>query len=239
MKELKKWITTALLSLLLLPAMAQETADSTYTFRFVTDEDMFYVPWSGNGEELNRLLSCIKQHKVAILDGEIPVEVNGYCTSQSSAAENLAMAKTRSNRVKSEMILRGGLTEACFTTKNHAAKGNYVTVRIIIPTGPSEAELESRRRATEQAEAERLAAEKRAEEERLAAERDAEQNSGPKRNRPKRSALPLNRPPPSSTRPKRHAVPPRRLPPTPLQPKRPKPATWASPCAPTCCAGRR
>ena len=175
MKDLKKWITTALLSLLLLPAMAQETADSTYTFRFVTDEDMFYVPWSGNGEELNRLLSCIKQHKEAILDGEIPVEVNGYCTSQSSAAENLAMAKTRSNRVKTEMILRGGLTEACFATKNHASEGNFVIVRLVIPAGPSEAELAAQRRAAEQAEAERRAAEKRAEEERLAAERAAEE----------------------------------------------------------------
>ena len=49
MRNLKKWITTALLTLLLLPAMAQQKADTTYTFRFVTDEDMFYVPWSGNG----------------------------------------------------------------------------------------------------------------------------------------------------------------------------------------------
>ena len=166
MKDLKKWITTALLSLLLLPAMAQETADSTYTFRFVTDEDMFYVPWSGNGEELNRLLSCIKQHKEAILDGEIPVDVNGFCTSQSSAAENLAMAKTRSNRVKTEMILRGGLTEACFATKNHASEGNFVIVRLVIPAGPSEAELEAQRKA----EAGRLEAEKRAEQQRLTEE---------------------------------------------------------------------
>lgn len=146
-----------------------------YTFRFVADDDMFYIPWNGNGEELDRLIACIAQNRTAIANGKVPVLVDGYCTSQSSEAENLAMAKIRSNRVKTEMILRGGLTEACFTTKNHAAKGNYVTVRIIIPTGPSEAELESRRRATEQAEAERLAAEKRAEEERLAAERDAEQ----------------------------------------------------------------
>ena len=175
MKDLKKWITTALLSLLLLPAMAQETADSTYTFRFVTDEDMFYVPWSGNGEELDRLLACIAENRAAILDGTVPVRVDGYCTSQATAAENLAMAKTRSNRVKTEMILRGGLTEACFTTKNHAAEGNFVTVRIVIPATPSEGELEAQRRAAEQAEAERLEAEKRAEAERLVAERAAEE----------------------------------------------------------------
>ena len=166
MKNLKKWITTVLLTLLLLPAMAQQKADTIYTFRFVAGDDMFYVPWSGNGEELNRLLSCVEQHKAAILDGGIPVEVDGYCTSQATADENLAMAKTRSNRVKTEMILRGGLSEACFTTKNHADKGNFVTVRIVIPTGPSEAELEARRKA----EAERLEAEKRAGQERLAEE---------------------------------------------------------------------
>ena len=57
MTELKKWITTALLTLLLLPAMAQQKADTTYTFRFVPREDMFYVPWNGNDTELARLLA--------------------------------------------------------------------------------------------------------------------------------------------------------------------------------------
>ncbi|WP_290534840.1 DUF3575 domain-containing protein [Alistipes sp.] len=166
---MKKWITTALLSLLLLPAMAQERTDTTYSFRFVAGDDMFYIPWSGNGAELDRLLACIAENRTAITDGTVPVRVDGYCTSQATDDENLAMAKTRSNRVKSEMILRGGLTEACFTTKNHAAEGNFVTVRIVIPATPSEGELEAQRRAAEQAEAERLEAE------RLAAERAAEE----------------------------------------------------------------
>lgn len=60
MTELKKWITTALLTLLLLPAMAQQKADTTYTFRFVPQKDMFYVPWNGNDMELARLLSALK-----------------------------------------------------------------------------------------------------------------------------------------------------------------------------------
>ena len=84
------------------------------------------------------------------------------------------MAKIRSNRVKSELIVRQGLTEACFVTKNHAGGGNYVTIRIELPSGPTEAEMEAERQAAERrAEAERLAAERaaRAEEERLAAER--------------------------------------------------------------------
>lgn len=122
--------------------MPADSASAEYTFRFVADDDMFYIPWSGNGEELDRLLACIAENRTAITDGTVPVLVDGYCTSQATAAENLAIAKTRSNRVKTEMILRGGLTEACLTTKNHAAKGNFVIVRIIIPAGPSETEAE-------------------------------------------------------------------------------------------------
>lgn len=166
------------LGLLAVPTFGQTadgpsgSASAEYTFRFVADDDMFYIPWNGNGEELDRLLACIAENRAAILDGAVPVEVEGRCSSQPSAAENLAMAKTRSNRVKTEMILRGGLTEACFTTKNLASGGNLVTVRIVIPAGPSEAEREAQRRAAEEAEAERLAAEKRAEAERLAAERE-------------------------------------------------------------------
>ena len=114
-------------------AAPSDSAPAEYMFRFVAGDDMFYVPWNGNGEELERLLACIGQHRGAILDGELPVEVEGYCDSQATAAENLAMAKIRSNRVKTEMILRGGLTEACFATKNHTSGGNLVTVRIVIP----------------------------------------------------------------------------------------------------------
>lgn len=169
----KKILLFVLLLSALVPVSAQERSDTTYVFRFVPAEDMFYIPWNGNGAELDRLLACISGNRSAIADGTVPVLVDGYCTSQPSEAENLAMAKTRSNRVKTELILRGGLTEADFTTRNHASDGNFVTVRLVIPAGPSEAELEARRRAAEAAEAERLAAAKRAEEERLAAERAA------------------------------------------------------------------
>lgn len=167
----KKILLFVLLLSALVPVSAQERSDTTYVFRFVPAEDMFYIPWNGNGAELDRLLACIAGNRSAIADGTVPVLVDGYCTSQPSEAENLAMAKTRSNRVKTELILRGGLTEADFTTRNHASDGNFVTVRLVIPAGSSEAELEARRRAAEAAEAERLAAAKRAEEERLAAER--------------------------------------------------------------------
>ena len=62
----KRIVLFALLSFLLFPVAAQETAGMTYTFRFVTGDDMFYVPWSGNGAELDRLLACVRDHKADI-----------------------------------------------------------------------------------------------------------------------------------------------------------------------------
>lgn len=169
MTELKKWITTALLTLLLFPAMAQQKADTTYTFRFVPREDMFYVPWNGNDTELARLLECIEKNKATILDGKLPLLVDGYCNSLGSETENLATAKIRANRVKSELIIRAEIKEENFITRNHATEGDFVTVRLTVPvkeTTATDAEAEARRKA----EAERLAAEKRAEQERLAEE---------------------------------------------------------------------
>ncbi len=82
------------------PAFAQQKADTTYTFRFVPQKDMFYVPWNGNDTELARLLECIENNKATILDGKLPLLVDGYCNSQSSEVKNLATAKIRANRVK-------------------------------------------------------------------------------------------------------------------------------------------
>ena len=42
------------------PVIAQQKTDTTYTFRFVPQKDMFYVPWNGNDTELARLLECIE-----------------------------------------------------------------------------------------------------------------------------------------------------------------------------------
>ena len=149
------------------PAFAQQKTDTVYTFRFVTQKDMFYVPWNGNDTELARLLECIENNKATILDGKLPLLVDGYCNSQSSEAENLATAKIRANRVKSELITRAEIKEENFITRNHATEGDFVTVRLTVPVkGTAATDAEARRKA----ETERLAAEKRAEQERLAEE---------------------------------------------------------------------
>lgn len=158
------WLMTATI-----PVIAQQKADTTYTFRFVPQKDMFYVPWNGNDTELARLLGCIENYKATILDGKLPLLVDGYCNSLGSEAEDLATAKIRANRVKSELIIRAEIKEENFITRNHATGGDFVTVRLTVPvkeTAATDAEAEARRKA----EAERLAAEKRAEQERLAEE---------------------------------------------------------------------
>ena len=158
------WLMTATI-----PVIAQQKADTTYTFRFVPQKDIFYVPWNDNDTELARLLGCIENYKATILDGKLPLLVDGYCNSLGSEARNLATAKTRANRVKSELITRAKIKEENFITHNHATGGDFVIVRLTIPakeTAAMDAEAEARRRA----EAERLETETRAEEERRAEE---------------------------------------------------------------------
>ena len=149
------------------PVIAQQKTDTTYTFRFVPQKDMFYVPWNGNDTELARLLECIENSKATIFDGKLPLLVDGYCNSMGGEAENLATAKIRANRVKSELITRAKIKEENFITHNHATGGDFVIVRLTVPAKETAAmEAEARRRA----EAERLETETRAEQERRAEE---------------------------------------------------------------------
>ncbi len=162
----------------------RQKADTTYTFRFVPQKDMFYVPLDGNDRELARLLECVRRNKDSILGGSFPLYVDGYCNSLDSEKENLRMAAIRSNRVKSELIVRGGIKEECFITKphakSHAADGDLVIVRLTVPAPEASAteseglsKAEEERLAAERAEQERKAAEERrkAEEARHAAEK--------------------------------------------------------------------
>ena len=173
------WLTAVIV-----PVFAQEKADTTYTFRFVPQKDMFYVPLDGNDRELARLLECVRRNKDSILGGSLPLYVDGYCNSLDSEKENLRMAAIRSNRVKSELIVRGGIKEECFITKphakSHAADGDLVIVRLTVPAPEASAteseglsKAEEERLAAERAEQERKATEERrkAEEARHAAEK--------------------------------------------------------------------
>ena len=155
------------------PVIAQQKADTTCIFRFVPQKDMFYVPWKGNDTELARLLEYIENNKATILDGKLPLLVDGYCNSQSSEVKNLATAKIRANRVKSELITRAKIKEENFITHNHATEGDFVTVRLTVPvkeTAVTDAEAEARLAA------EPTVADRR-ERQKAEAEKDALQNA--------------------------------------------------------------
>ena len=155
------------------PVIAQQKADTTCIFRFVPQKDMFYVPWKSNDTELARLLEYIENNKATILDGKLPLLVDGYCKSQGSKVKNLATAKIRANRVKSELITRAKIKEENFITHNHATEGDFVTVRLTVPvkeTAVTDAEAEARLAA------EPTVADRR-ERQKAEAEKDALQNA--------------------------------------------------------------
>ena len=127
MKRFRKYLSAAFAALLFLPLSAQERTDTTYTFRFVPGDDMFYVPFHGNDKELARLEECVARYKSEILGGKIPLRVDGHCS-----VGNDSLARVRSNRVKSELIVRQSLTESCFITRNHTGSGDYVTVSLTV-----------------------------------------------------------------------------------------------------------
>ena len=158
----RRLMSTIVLAVLLFPLTlaAQERPDTVYTFRFVTGKDMFYVPFDGNDTELERLERYVERFRADILAGKIPLRVDGYSSAGGSEADNLAMAKVRSNRVKSELITRRRLTEECFTTRNHSGGGDYVTVRIAVPKEDATPRKDERRQTGQESrEAQRQPAE--------------------------------------------------------------------------------
>lgn len=116
MDKLKRFAFIWLFAVTLLPLRAQEKTDSTYLFRFVADNDMFFSPWNGNGKELERLLAAIKKNRAALDAGNMFLCVTSYGTDAGGERSAEEMAKIRRNRVKSELIVRGKVKECHFVT---------------------------------------------------------------------------------------------------------------------------
>lgn len=123
---------------------SQERTDSVCTFCFLPGENTFYLSHGANQKELERLLAFADRYKTTLADNPISIYVDGYCYSLPTVKANLAVARIRSNRVKSELITRKGLKESNFLTRNHAGRSNppagagtdktdRVIVRINIP----------------------------------------------------------------------------------------------------------
>ena len=152
MTEIRRYLLAMLPFLLSLPVVAQEKSDTAYTFHFMPGDDMFYVSFKTNEVELARLESCVEKYKAEIAAGNMPLRVDGYC----STTGNDRLAKIRSNRVKSELIERQHLTEDCFVTRNHSGSGDYVTVRFSIPLRSNVEDVERETPVTPPEEADEL-----------------------------------------------------------------------------------
>lgn len=176
-----------------------------YVFRFVPGSDVFYVPWNGNGGELNRLLEVLGKHRGALDAGKMYVQVSNYAASGSATLTALRMAYMRNSRVKSELIVRAGITEGMFVTDRLIPEAYEDSLRnVVVVTFPASLEKvaeiagpeaavrvetynkevfgdsEASRRAAEQAERERRARENESaarEQARLAAEQAAQEQA--------------------------------------------------------------
>ncbi len=146
MTVIKRILLTVFLAVTGLSLSAQEKTDSTaYRFRFVAENDMFFSPWSGNGQELKRLLAAIDEHRPAIEAGQMYLLVTSYATDGNEEQTAAQVAKTRRNRVKSELIVRGKVKEAHFVTDQSFdaayTDGNGKSLRnIVIVTLPASVE---------------------------------------------------------------------------------------------------
>ncbi len=159
------------------PDDAADTA-KVVTFRFMPGEDLFTL--KGNEAELERLYALADEYRAEIAAGAMPVYVDGYCASLPTTKENLRAAFVRANRVKSELILRKGLKEADFITRNCARAYHnnkdvvVVTLRIPVKEQPDTARMEQERHEQSVRERQAQAGEReRKERERMERERQA------------------------------------------------------------------
>ena len=200
-------IAFALALLAVSPLSAQEKPDNIYLFRFVPEKDMFYVPYGGNDEQLERLVNVLQPDMERLRSGQMYICVSSYGAMANDTLTAARMAYLRCHRVKSELITRGSVTEAMFLTERHIPAAYGVdslrnVVVVTFPTGVEKvAELAGAEAAARveaynkdvsgDADCERIADEKkvqadkeakeRAEQERLAAEQAAREKAEAKR----------------------------------------------------------
>lgn len=140
MNKLKRIALAILLAASVSQLSAQENADTTYRFRFLVGNDMFYSPWSGNGTELERLLSAIDENRTAIADGQMYLLVESYGISGNGQMPADSVAHICRNRVKSELILRGGVKEEHFVTDKVFSEPYGGQRNVVIVTLPASVE---------------------------------------------------------------------------------------------------
>ena len=143
MKKSKQLLLiTALLFIWELPVIAQQPTDTTYIFRFVPNDDMFYLPWNGNDRSLHQLLNILEKNKKQLQAGQMYISVSSYAASANDILTSERMAYIRNNRIKSELITQGGLTEQMFVTDRAilSSYGKEKLRNVVVVTFPASVE---------------------------------------------------------------------------------------------------
>lgn len=134
---MKPIIIVALFLLACVQGAAQTQAETEYVFRFVPGRDAFYVPFRGNGAQLDSLASVISSGMEQLKNGERYIAVTSYGSSTPGSARSERRARIRRLRVKSELIDRCGVTEEMFVTDRNvfAPYKDYLdnVVVVVIP----------------------------------------------------------------------------------------------------------
>ena len=118
---IKRILFAAYLASVGVPLFSQTGADTTYLFRFKAEKDMFYVPYRGNEKSLEELLSALSANMEQLKNGERYISVSSYSASSGKGLSSIKLSRLRSLRVKSELIVRGKVTESMFVTDRHIA----------------------------------------------------------------------------------------------------------------------
>ena len=95
-------------------------SDTAILFRFVPKRLMFYSPYNGNEKAISEAMKLLRMHRKAIVNGDAVIRIRGFCQSYPTEKENLAVAKNRSNQVKSYFITHLGMKESYYRTSNEA-----------------------------------------------------------------------------------------------------------------------
>ena len=56
---------------------AQAPDGKTIVFRFMGDDDTFYIPWQGNGDKLEELVATVEHYKSRITSGDVTIGRHG------------------------------------------------------------------------------------------------------------------------------------------------------------------
>lgn len=132
---MQKILFILLISIIILPLSAHSQQaeqislldikrDTNIVLHFIPGNNMFYLAYESNKQNIEILQHIISQNLQEILRGNIFIKVNGYCCSFETKEDNIAAAKNRNNQVKSFLITNNRLREENFITYSSAKKLN-------------------------------------------------------------------------------------------------------------------